>query len=318
MTLTYPMLNQTKRTGALFAAVLITGLGTAMAQAKKPTLMVVPADVWMNTNGFTTKVDIQGTPELQMDYERALQTNSDLNLAISKIGELMADRGFPLQDLGQTIKDLKAQAIEDAVMDNSETMLDKLAKVAKCDIIMKLDYKVETSMKGRQLTFNLQGLDAYTNKQIAGTSGTSQPSNGPLAELLAEAAVAHLDGFNDDLTRHFDDLFAKGREVSLRVKVAGGSSVAMDDEFGGETLDQLIEKWVYENTVQHRFGSPDVGDTYVTINQVRIAVYGAEGRAQDARSWARGLQKLLKEKTGQGIKLMSKGLGTATLVIGGK
>lgn len=302
----------------LFTLAAALGFSSTFAQAKKPTLMVVPADVWMNTNGYVTRTDVQGATELQMDFERAIQTDSDLNLAISKLGEIMADRGFPLVDLGQAIKALKAEAMEDAVMDNSETMLDKLSKIAKCDIIMKLDYKMENSMRGRQITFNLQGLDAYTNKQVTAASGTGLPSNGPVAELLAEAVIAHLDKFNDGLSRHFEDLFAKGREVSLRIKVAGGSSVLMDDKVGGQTLEEVIEKWVYDNTVEHRFGSPSVQDTYMTIDQVRIAVYGVDGRAQDARAWARGLQKHIRDKTGHTVKLMSKGLGTATLVIGGK
>lgn len=302
----------------MLSAIAAMSLTSALAQAKKPILMVVPADVWLHNNGFTKKVPIGGKEELDLDYERAIQTNSDLNLVISKLGEIMIDRGFPLQDLGQVIKDLKAEAAENLVMDNQETMLDQLARQAKCDIIMKLDYTVAPGMKGRQLTFNLQGFDAYTNKQVATGSGTSQPANALVAELLSEAATAHMDKFVSQLTTYFDDLFANGREITVRVKLAPGSTVtSFDDEFGGEELRDLIEKWCSENAEKNRIGSP-TGDAMLTIPQVRIALYNSDGRAQDARGWAKGLQKYLKETTGQGVKLLAKGLGTATLIIGGK
>ena len=309
--------NRTMKTRILLAAIAALSIGSAFAQAKKPILMVVPADVWMNKNGFAKSVDNQGTQELVMEYERAIQTDSDLNLAISKLGEIMADRGFPLQDLGQTIKDLKAEAAENLVMDNTESMLDQLARQAKCDIIMKLDYTVTNGMKGRQLTFNLQGIDAYTNKQVTAASGTSQPANAIVAELLAEAVVAQLDKFIAGLTTHFDDLFANGREITIRVKSASGCSVGLEDEFAGEELRDLIEKWCSDNAVQNRIGSVS-GDAQMTIPQIRIPLYGADGRAIDARGWANGLAKYIKETTGQSVKRIPKGLGTTTLIICGK
>ena len=41
------------------------------SQAKKPTIMIVPADVWMNERGFVVKHDNQGDVYTEMDYEKA-------------------------------------------------------------------------------------------------------------------------------------------------------------------------------------------------------------------------------------------------------
>lgn len=38
------------------------------AQAKKPTLMVIPSDMWCNTNGYMTAYDNQGSEILVPDY----------------------------------------------------------------------------------------------------------------------------------------------------------------------------------------------------------------------------------------------------------
>ena len=77
---------------------------SAMGQAKKPTLMVVPSDAWCKEHGFEQTFDNQGTEEQIPDYKSAVASDKQLNAVISKINILMADRGFPLKDLQQTVK----------------------------------------------------------------------------------------------------------------------------------------------------------------------------------------------------------------------
>ena len=59
-------------------ALVIVLASAAMAQAKKPTLMVVPSDNWCIKNGFFTEFDNMGTKMKIPDYRRAIQENSDL------------------------------------------------------------------------------------------------------------------------------------------------------------------------------------------------------------------------------------------------
>ena len=154
----------------------------AYPQAKKPTIMVVPSDNWCIQNNFTMTYDNQGKTMTVPDYRAALQNNSDVLLAISKINEMMAERGFTLKNLESCLKTLDNQSAEEAMLSNStgaeisESPIDKLKKVAKADIIIQLSWTVNDIGPKHSLTFNLQGLDAYTDKQIAGSSGTSSPS----------------------------------------------------------------------------------------------------------------------------------------------
>ena len=75
---------------ALFASL---SLG---AQMKRPTIMVVPADVWCNDNGYMVSYDDMGTTRWVPDYKVALQSNSEMRSAIASIGNIMADYDFPL------------------------------------------------------------------------------------------------------------------------------------------------------------------------------------------------------------------------------
>ena len=286
----------------LFLLVLTCMASAVFSQAKKPTLMIVPSDVWCNQNGYTTTYDNMGTPTMVPDYKKALQSNPDLLLAISKIGEMMAERGFPLKDLGSSLKNLETEAAEESVtaMDRggiAESPVDKLRKVAKADIWLQLTWSVNAMGPKKSLTFNLQGLDAYTDKQIAASSGTGDPSfSAELPVLLEEAILSHIDQFNNQLQNYFDDLFANGREVSLECKRTTDSDVNFESEIDDNELAYIIEDWVSANTREGRFNTSDVSENRIKFEQVRIPLFLENGRALDTRTWARGLQKELRSK----------------------
>jgi hypothetical protein len=297
----------------------------AMAQAKKPTIMVVPSDAWCIKSGYVLEYDNQGTKVKVSDYKRALQENTDLLLVISKINDLMAARGFPLKNLESSIKTLESESAESAMMSSksgssvSESPIDKLKKTAKADIWMQLTWTVNQTGPKKSITFNLQGLDAYTDKQIAGASGTGVPSfTAELPVLLEEAVLSHIDNFNSLLQAGFDDWFKNGREIVLRIKKWDSFDGDLEKEYGGAELGSQIEKWVSENTVQGRFNTSDATENMMLFEQVRIPMIDSNGKALDARGWGKGLQKHLKDTYQVESKLMMKGLGQVTIVIGEK
>lgn len=315
-----------KRLVLLMASLFVCA--TLFAQAKKPTIMVVPSDNWCVQNGYTQKFDNMGTEMTLPDYRAALQQNSDLLLAISKINEMMAERGFPLKNLESSLKTLMNQEAEDAMLTNkegggvAESPIDKLKKVAKADIWMQLTYTVNQVGPKRSLTFNLQGLDAYTDKQIAGASGTSEPSfTSELAILIEQAVLMHIDNFNAQLQSHFDDIFANGREIIVRIKTWDDAGFDLEEEFDGDELGMIIEDWMSDNTVHGRFNTTDATENMMLFEQVRIPLEMEEDgkvRQVDARRWVNGLRKYLKSEYDIESKLMMQGLGQAQLVIGAK
>jgi hypothetical protein len=314
------------KTVKIFIAVLFCGLSTmGYSQAKKPTIMVVPSDVWCNKNGYMTTYDNQGTPVKVPNYKEALQNDADLLLVISKINELMQERGFPLKNLESSLKSLENQAAEDAMLTSksgaaaAESPIDKLKQVAKADIWMQLTWTVNKTGPKKSVTFNLQGLDAYTDKQVAGASGTGEPSfSAEVPILLVEAVLDHIDNFNAQLQAHFDDMAANGREVALRIRVWDSFDGDLESEYDGSELRDIIEDWVANNTVNQRFSTTDATENIMVFEQVRIPLYNEKNRALDTRGWAVGLQRMLRDKYQIEAKLMMKGLGQAQLIIGEK
>jgi hypothetical protein len=297
-----------------------------ISQAKKPTLMVVPSDVWCNMNGFMTTFDNKGIKEKVPDYKRAFQENSDLIAVVAKINGLMASRGFPLKNMESVMKSLAGESAEDTILTSkggsalSESPVDKLKKVAKADIIIQLTWEVLTSGPKKSVRYVLQGLDSYTGKQIATAEGTGNPSfTAETAVLLEEAVVDKMANFSAGLQTYFDDLFANGREITIRIKKFDSWGGDLEKEYRGKELNEIINDWMKTNTLKGRFNTTDATENMMFFEQVRIPLYDASGNALDARGFTRKLQKLLGSPPyAITSKLMTKGLGQATIILGGK
>jgi hypothetical protein len=306
---------------------MLLGISLSFGQAKKPTLMVVPSDVWCNTNGYMMEFNDQGTKIKIPDYKKAIQENSDLLLVISAINGMMAERGFPLKNLESAMKTLSSNSAEDNMMASkesgsglSESPIDALKKTAKADIIIQMTWTVNTTGPKKSISFNLQGLDSYTDKQIATAVGTGAPSfTAEIPVLLQEAVTAHIDNFSASLQTHFDDMFANGREVILKIQKWDDFDGDLETEFDGKELGSIIEEWLAANTQSGRFNTTDITENMALFEQVRIPLYNAAGRASDARDFAKGLSKFLKDAPYSiPNKLVMKGLGRATIILGGK
>lgn len=312
-------------TNFLIILTLLT-VSISYSQAKKPTIMVVPSDAWCNINGYMMEFNNQGTSVKIPDYKRAFQENTDLLVVISKLNGLMAERGFPLKNMESALKTLESESAENAMLTSKsgagviETPVDRLKKVAKADIIMQITWTINQTGPKKSITFNLQGLDSYTDKQIATALGTGAPSfSAELPVLLEESVLAHIDNFNASLQKHFDDMFENGREIVVRIKKFDSWSNDLETEYASKELGTIIEDWMTANSVKGRFSTTDATENAMLFEQVRIPLYDATGKATDARAFLKGLQSYLKNAPYTiPNKLMMKGLGQAVLVLGEK
>ena len=286
----------------LSAIFLLTAV-MSFGQAKKPTLMVVPADNWCVTNKYMDKFDDQGTTVDVPNYKRALQNSSDCYNVITKINTLMSDRNFPLKDLSAVLKSMSTNSAMDAVTTTksgaglAESPLDVIKRNSNADIIIELNWQVNTVGPKKSITYSLAAKDAYTDKQIAGTQGTGTPSfSAELPVLLEEAVIANMD-----------------------VKVVdNGSGIDLTSEYGGEELTDIIDDWVSDNSVNHRYNLSQGSENFLKFEQIRIALYQANGRPNDTRRWARELTKELTSKYQIPCRVDIRGLGKAVVMIGEK
>lgn len=315
-----------KRILIFVTSLLVAVSVMAESHATKPTLMVVPSDAWCSENGYMQDFDNQGTIERIPDYKRALQSDQNLMLAISKINEMMADRGFPLKDLESNLKSIANRTAEMNVTTSksgstiAQSPLDMLKNTAKADIIIQLGWSVSETGPKKTLTYILRGLDSYTDKQIAGASGSGAPSmSSEVPVLLEEAVVDKMDEFTGRLEEYFNDLFDNGREGIFEVRVFdNGSGLDLESEFGGTELSEIIDDWMHQNTVEHRYSQSEASENYMLFEQVRMPLMDEKGKAMTAKVFADNLRKYLKQTYQIESKTANRGLGRAYLILGEK
>ena len=311
----------------IITLVVFTSISTVFSQAKKPTLMILPSDNWCEQRYFMTEFDNQGTKQKVPNYKQAFQEDTEIGQVISKIGSLMIDRSFPLKDAEQELKAIEARNAEDNMTTStasgssiSESPLDKLKNKAKADIIIQIWWKVTKTDNGKVISFVLEAFDAYTSKRIASSTGNGTPNNTDIVPVLLQNAIlANIDPFAAQLQSHFDDMFNNGREILLTVKKWNTWDKDLETEIDGIEITDYVNEWLQKNTVKGKFSMADASENIIRCDQVRIPLYDPNNNAIDARQFAKGLQKYLKAAPFNfEVKLMTRGLGEAILVLGEK
>lgn len=297
------------------------------AQAKKPTLMILPSDNWCEQRYFMTEFDNQGSKQKVPNYKQAFQEDTEISQVISKIGSLMIDRGFPLKDAEQELKAIETRNAENNMTFSttssssiSESPLDKLKNKAKADIIIQIWWKITKTDNGKVVSFILEAFDAYTSKRIAASTGNGTPNNTDITPVLLQNAIlANIDPFANQLQSHFDDMFNNGREVLLTVRKWNSWDLDLETEIEGKEIIDHVNEWMQKNTFNGRFNMSDASENIMRFEQVRIPLYDANNNAIDARQFARGLQTYFKRAPFNfEVKLMTRGLGEAILIFGEK
>ena len=309
----------------LICLVLLVSL-TVFCQTKKPTLMILPSDNWCNQRYFMTTFSNQGSTVKVPNYQQAFMEDTELPQVISKVGGVLTELGYSLKDAEQEIKSLNMRAAEDNVTTSKtsgaalvETPLDMLKRRVKSDIIIQIWWKLNREGKGHSASFTLEAFDAYTNKRIATSTGTTKASGDAIPVLLEQAVKENVKPFDEQMSRWYDDQRKNGREITLTVRCWDSWENDLETEFGGQELTDCIQDWLAEHTVNGMFNLTDGTESFAQFEQVRSPLANEKGRAMDARAFATELRRYL-QKAPYNItsKVMVRGLGEAILVLGEK
>ena len=314
-----------KKTFLLLTGVLLLAM-TVTAQTKKPTIMILPSDNWCTQRYFMTTFDNQGTDVKVPNYQQAFQEDTELPQVISKIGGVLTSLGYSLKDAEQEIKSLSVKQAEDNVtMSKSsgaslvESPLDILKRRMKSDIVIQIWWKLNREAKGRSASFTLEAFDAYTNKRIATSTGTTKASTDAIPVLLEQAVKDNIKPFDKQMDEWFADQQRNGREISLTVRCWDSWDNDLETEFGGEELTDCIQSWLQKNCVHGAFNLSDGTESFAQFEQVRIPLQDEKGRAMDARAFATQLRKHLQQPPYNiTSKVIIRGLGEAVLILGEK
>lgn len=313
-----------KRLGLLFSLFVL--VLSATSQSKKPTIMILPSDNWCVQRYFTTTFDNQGTDVKVPNYQQAFQEDTELGQVISKVGGVLTNLGYSLKDAEQEIKSMNVKQAEDNVIMSKtsganlvESPLDILKRRIKSDIVIQIWWKLNRESAGRSASFTLEAFDAYTNKRIATSTGTTKASNDAIPVLLERAVKDNVKPFDKQMDMWYADQQVNGREISLTVRCWDSWDNDLETEFDGEELTDCIQSWLQKNCVNGSYNLSDGTESFAQFEQVRIPLQDDKGNAMDARAFATKLRKHL-QKAPYNItsKVIIRGLGEAVLILGEK
>ena len=283
--------------------------------------MILPSDNWCATRYFTKTYNNQGETVYYPDYRRAFLEDSELETVISKIGELLTEKGYSLKDAHQATKSLETNlAKNDVIFSNTNNAglamspLDILKQRVRSDILIQINWNVTKEA----ITFTMEAFDTYTNKRISTATGVSERNKDIIPIQIENAIKKHIKKFDEQMDKYFQDLQANGREIAVNIQVWDNSETNLETEYQGNELLWHIQEWLYQNTVKGQYNLSDATENFAYFEQVRIPII-QRNRALDAREFVRGLQKYLQESPyNVTSKIIIQGLGKAALIIGEK
>lgn len=324
------------RCAHLLAVVLLLGCGSgnkdqnnnaiqssASAPHYLPTLMIFPSDAMLDRMGLLQTIENQGVVSYHRDYQRAFIKNPDLKFAIAAIQEEFSKVGFPMEDMEQQLKQISDNNAMDEVSDVARDAKAELLNTVRPDYIVELDYLYKADPQNRNpsktLTYSVKAIDVYTNKAIGSISkaniAPAKNGNGDIPSLIKDDFPASLSDFKGQLTGHFENLLSNGVEITLRVAVAKGSDVKIDDECGDQELNERITNWMKDNTVKQSFKMSKNTSTEMFFTNVRIAAKTDEGKKYTAFDFAGELSKALKNSCRISTKNKTQSLGDAMVFV---
>lgn len=300
------------------------GNGVDVSQQQKPTMLVLPSDQLLQRYGKLKQQEALGKTLQVRDYAGYLLTDEDSKFIISTIQSKFIDFGYPLNDLEQTLKSINDQEMIDAVDGIQKDAKTVLLTSAKPDIILELDYSIQTDRSTRDfkksLTYTLRAIDAFSNKVVATIQQTNfdNGKDKTPAGLMQAALDKDSKTFTQQINDHFNNIVANGRDITLRVTIENGVNITMSDEcLDGDAYSDFIIDWVKVNTLQGAYNMSRNTETEMYFTNVRIKTLNENGTQYSAYDFARELSKALNKGCGIKSKNTTQGLGDATISIKG-
>lgn len=290
---------------------------------QKASLMVIPSDNLLKRLDCLEYKEFQGVQYPLRDYQKAFVENSDLKFILSGIKESFAERGYPLEDLEQTLKGIDFQNSSDNLENFNFDPRLQVLKSARPDIVLELTYEFrgvenEDDMTKR-LIFNLEAIDSYTKKSIAAAAhpGLETLSNN-LPQLMQEQVEQNMHRFQDQINLYFQDILENGREISLRIVSENNaiSDFRRDRLCENIPMTSWIPKWLKTNTV-NGYGKRTINSaSELQYNSIRIPLNDSNGFPISASEWSLHLIDDIMKQCPDIFPIdYSSGLGEAFLVL---
>lgn len=293
----------------------------AVEQAR-PTIMVLPGDHLLKQSGALSVQKVGGREVNVRDYNKFLLANSDNSAVISFIQDAFVQANYPVQDLGQTLKQLETQSALDMVDGLDKDAKTLLLAVAQPDMIIELeltsDFSPSKPMGSKKnYDYIMRVIDAYTNDVVSSVAGNNL-SGSDAVDAVGESVSSSVKKTLKDVQRHFSDILTRGRNVTVRIAVRQGSGISLSDELAvGETYSDWIIDYIKTRTVKGAYKMQYNTSKEMYFVNVRIPLLNSDGTQYGVYDWARDMGNSMSRNLGLRVSNKSQGLGQILISIDG-
>lgn len=287
-----------------------------------PSIIIFPSDALLKRLDCITRKSSQGKFYYVRDYSKSFVQDSELRFVIAAIEQEFTKKGFPLENLEQTLKLINDNVAMDEAANIAKDLRTELLNTARPDYIIELDYELIVEKNSRNLNKSLnyivKVLDVYTNKSIASITRADigkETDNDNVASIVKTDLPVSINELTTGITNHFRDLLANGIEISLRVAIVNSSTSTMNDECGNGEIGEKIIDWLKENSINSTFKMVKNTTTELSFTNVRIYTEDENGNSYTAYDFAKDLKKGLKSGCGLSVQNNTQSLGDALIII---
>ena len=295
----------------------LVGFVNAQQKAIKPKIMIVPSNVWMNSNNFYTEIEVQGETLKTYNYLEAFSTDPTLKEVVNTVGGIFAERGFEFQDMLSAIESINKKNQRNNATGKVLSVLDELANEVSADIRMELDYNISDVGFGQKQVdrFSMTAFDTYTSNNVANAGQAGSPSSQTsISLLMRERVLAFINNLESDILGVFQGYLQNGREIKIELV---GSSNAIDmgcwdlysDFKDGLMFYEYLDDWAVKNGFNGTGRAEPLEESVEII--LNVPIVDENGRATNA---FRTALHLLKELNNDFVlRPENRGLGYAVI-----
>lgn len=293
----------------------------AIVQAK-PEIMVIPSDQTLQQFGCLKTRRIDGEKYQERDYTKYLINDENFKPIVANIQDRFNDADYPLNDFEQTLKSVNNRNAADIADNVAKDAKTRLMAVATPDIVLELDYSIssdytKSNSSEKEVRYLLSAIDAYTNKVVGTIQADGMKGENGVA-LLSADLDKKMPNLMADIQKYFNDILTRGREITVRINVAGDSNQKLSDEsIEGDSYADEIMDYIKTHTVKGAYKLQSNTGDQLTFTNVRIKVLNDDGTQYGVYDWTRDLQKYLKKNLGLSSENRSQGLGEVVLTVKG-
>ena len=290
----------------------------------KPTVLIVPGDVWMGDLGMIKRIDNQGYEQTNYNYTDAVNVK-EFNSAAEYVKSGFGD-AFEIADFKQKLDEINLEVQKNNSRTENvlaESDMDIYARVVSAELWVKIELEKGPGSTNQQTAYKitLKAQDPLTGIEVlSGEPTTIQTVGSDYMSLLKNAMKAAADEFRPRIMKYFTDREANGLNGKLIFTVKDGSGISFDEdiEVDGEeyAFSQVIDAMVGKEAAKKKPAGAQTSTRRVydvTIPTKTKNALTEEIEDNNFESFARKVNKSIK-KFGYKAIVEPQGLGKVIVV----